>query len=66
MSDKHEPPNKPETMKGQVDQLWEAVYNHIPTHLLWLDKKINFILGITGVILALVSIALVLALNALV
>jgi len=49
-------PDKPESMKGQIDMLWDAVYNHIPTRLKWQDVKLNFILGFLGLILTLLAV----------
>ena len=45
-------PEKPEKQKDQIAQLWDAVYNHIPTQLRWQNIKINFILVFVGLILA--------------
>lgn len=49
-------PVKALTDTDKIDQLWEAVFNHIPSQLRWQNTKINFILAINGVILALVAL----------
>ena len=51
-------PEKPKTMKEQIDQLWEACFNHIPSRLKWMDTKIAFILAFIAIVMVLVSITL--------
>lgn len=51
-------PEKPETMKAQVDMLWDAVFNHIPTKLNWQNIKLNFIMTFIALILALQAVIL--------
>lgn len=50
-------PAKPKTTKEQVDKLWDIVTNDIMTRLRWQDIKINFILTLVAIILALTAIA---------
>lgn len=49
-------PEKPKTQKEQISMLWDAVYNHLPTRLGWIDIKIGFIMGFLGLILALLGV----------
>jgi len=49
-------PTKPKTQKGQIDMLWEACFNHLPTRLKWVDTKVSFILGFTALILGLLGV----------
>ena len=49
-------PDKPQTMKEQVDMLWDAVYNHIPSKLRWQNVKLNFILTFMALVLALQAV----------
>lgn len=52
-------PKKPKTTKGQVDMMWDAVFNLWPHRLKWQDIKINFILAFVALILAGMGILLV-------
>ena len=56
-------PEKPDKQKDQISELWDAVYNHIPTHLRWLNIKTNFILAMMGVVLALITASIVIAVS---
>jgi len=49
-------PEKPKAQKDQLSMLWDAVYNHIPTRIRWIDVKVNFMLGFLGLILGLLAI----------
>lgn len=49
-------PKKPETQKEQISMLWDFVTNHIFTRVCTHDMKINFILILTGLILAFIAI----------
>jgi hypothetical protein len=49
---------KPETTEEQVSVMWDTMCNHVITHLGLLDLKINFILTLVGVLLALVGLLL--------
>ena len=51
-------PDKPKTHDEQMDMIWEACFNHIPTRLGWVDLKVNFILAFIGIVLALVAVSL--------
>lgn len=55
---KHLLPEKPEKQKDQISELWDAVFNHIPTQIGWLNMKMNFILALVGIILALVAVSI--------
>jgi len=55
---KHDTPNKPKTHDEQMDMVWDALFNHIPTRLAWVDLKVNFILAFIGIVLALVAVSL--------
>ena len=57
---KNNMPEKASTTEGIIDQLWLAVFNHIPSRLNVMDMKVNFIMAFMGLILALVAIILVL------
>lgn len=57
---KNKTPEKPKKMREQVDQLWDAMYNHLPTRLHWQDIKINFILAILAILIAISAINLAL------
>ena len=47
---------RPKTAKAQIDMLWDAAFNHIPSKLRWLDIKLDFILVFTALILGLLGI----------
>ena len=49
-------PEKPKTQKAQIDALWDIVTNHMLSRLSWQDKKMTFILGLQGLIIALMGI----------
>lgn len=53
-------PEKPNATKDQVSMLWDAVYNHLPSRLSWQDKKISFVLAITGLSLGLLGVIIAL------
>jgi len=53
-------PEKPQKQRDQIDALWEACFNHIPTQLNILGLKINFVLIFIGLILAFLAALLVL------
>ena len=46
---------KPVTTKEQINLIWEAVFNHIPSQLHWQDIKINFILVFVALILGMLT-----------
>jgi len=52
-------PVKPKGASKQIDCLWDIVTNHVWTRLLWQDIKINFVLVLLSIILALVAILVV-------
>ena len=52
----NEMPKKPKSLEDQIDTLWDIVANHILSRLHWQDIKLNFIMGLVALILALVSI----------
>ncbi len=56
---RHDIPDKPDKQKDQLSELWDAVYNHLPTRINWLDIKINFILALLGVVIALIAASIV-------
>lgn len=45
-------PRKPKGTTEQIDQLWDAVYNHIASYLRIQDFKMNFLIILVGLILA--------------
>jgi len=49
---------KPKTVKGQVDCLWDTVHNHLVTKVSMLDIQLKFILAFLGLLLALMAIVL--------
>ena len=49
-------PDKPEREDEQISMLWDAVYNHIPHRLDFLNVKINFILAFIALVLALLGV----------
>ena len=57
---KHEMPEKPESHDDQMDMVWIAIFNHMPTQLGWLNTKMTFLLSFMGVLVALTSLALAL------
>lgn len=61
---KQEIPKKPQKQKDQIDQLWDAVYNHIPSKLGVLGIKVNFILVFMGLNLAFLAALMVLIVKA--
>jgi len=50
---------KPKTQREQIGMLWDACFNHIPTKLDWLDKKVAFIMVMMALILALMSVLII-------
>ncbi len=54
-------PDKPNKQKDQISDLWDAVFNHLPTQISWLNVKMNFTLVIMGIILALIAASIILA-----
>jgi len=52
-------PEKPELLEDQIDQLWVAVYNHLPSKLQWIDMKQNFILVFMTLVLGLLGVLIV-------
>ena len=56
-------PEKPKTEKAQISILWDIISNHIIHRLNWQDIKMNFILGLTGLILALCAVMISLIAN---
>ncbi len=52
--------SKPTITEKQVDMLWDACFNHIPSRLDWMNTKINFILTFLAIELALTGLALTL------
>ena len=52
-------PKKPTKQKEQIDMMWQAVYNHLPTKIKWIDVKANFILALVALILALQGVLIV-------
>jgi len=59
MATKLEVPEKPKTQKEQIAQLWEFTTNHIWHRLNWQDTKLNFMITILGIMLALQAVILV-------
>jgi len=55
---KLETPEKPEEEKAQISMLWDAVWNHIPHQLAFIDTKFNFVFVFMGLVLALLGIIL--------
>lgn len=58
----YEIPPKPEKPEDQISMMWDAIYNHIPSILRqqdrrfkWQDVKINFVLALIALILALLA-----------
>lgn len=51
-------PEKPNTLKQQVSMMWDVLFNEIPHHFKWQDRKINFVLIFMGLILAAVGIGI--------
>ena len=52
-------PDKPKTQKGQIDMMWDAIFNAFPHRLKWQDIKINFILTFVALILAMIGILVI-------
>ena len=56
-------PDKPKSSKGQVDMLWDAVFNHIPTALRamekWNNVRFGFLMGFMALIVALLGISII-------
>jgi len=52
-------PEKPELLEDQIDQLWVAIYNHLPSKLQWIDMKQNFILVFMTLVLGLLGVLIV-------
>lgn len=50
---------KPKTTKEQIDMVWVACFNDLPSQITLLDRKFNFTLALLGVIIALVAVVLV-------
>jgi hypothetical protein len=61
------PPPKPKTEKAQVDQLWDAMFNHLPSTLnaiktaaekgdKWQNVKLNFVLGFLVLIMTFLGV----------
>lgn len=56
-------PPKPPSEKEQISVMWDILANHLP-HCLqdvydrihWVDRKLNFILGFMGLVLALLGV----------
>ncbi len=46
---------KPKSEESQISMLWDAVYNHIPTQIKWLNVKLTFILTFVALILGLLT-----------
>lgn len=55
---KLETPDKPTKEKEQISMLWDAVWNHLPHQLNFMDTKINFILAFMALLMALVGVAI--------
>jgi len=55
-------PEKPKTTKGQIDMMWDALFNALPHRLQWQDVKINFILTFVALILTGMGILLAITL----
>lgn len=53
-------PDKPKTQKAQIDMLWDACFNHIPSKLKWMNLKINMVLTFGAFALALLGIVIAL------
>ena len=51
-------PPKPANQKEQISDLWEAVYNHIPSQLRLVNIQIRFILAFITIVMVLVAITL--------
>jgi len=49
-------PQKPQRQKDQVDMLWDAVFNHLPSKLNWIDIEIKFVFLLLVVILAILGV----------
>ena len=47
--------DKPETLEEQISTLWDAVFNHIPTQINWVNTKLTFILTFVALILGLLT-----------
>jgi len=60
MANKNQTPKKPTKMEEQIDQLWEACFNHIPSQLRWQNTKLNFIMGFMALVLAFMAAVIVL------
>jgi len=56
-------PDKPDKQKDQISELWDACFNHLPTHIRWLNVKVNFILAMIGVVMAMVAVSIIVAVN---
>jgi len=52
-------PKKPKLQKDQIEQLWDAAFNHLPTRIRWIDTKLNFVLVFLGILMALIALMLV-------
>jgi len=62
---KIEMPAKPDKQKDQIDMMWVALYNHTPHRFRWMDIKMNFLIGLHGLQLALIAIVIALIATAL-
>lgn len=51
-------PEKPETHDDQMDMVWTALFNHIPTQLYWMNTKMTFILTFMALVLVLVAMTM--------
>ena len=51
-------PQKPKTMREQVDSLWETVINDYWHRLYWMDKQQKFIMGFLTIIVVLLAVLL--------
>ncbi len=57
---KHDMPKKPKTNTAKIDLVWDAVFNHLPTQLRWVNLKMNFIIAFMALILGLLGLIIAL------
>ena len=60
---KFETPEKPTAQKDQIAMMWESLYNHIPHKFQLIDLKMNFLLSLVGIEVALIAAVIVLAIR---
>ena len=61
LSSRNKQVSMPVKQCDQIEMLWDACFNHLPTRLDFLNMKLNFLLGMAGIMIALMTLMIALS-----